>query len=139
MLINRDIVKICIITNQRIIDIDKRGLFKKEVSEVSLLKIGDVFYKINGLYQTLFRFGNIEITIKDGKYKIELKNIQQPYKIQHLILELSRKISKESSANDNSTTNELVNLIKKIRDELGPTKFDAIIRELSDKKIDQSL
>ncbi len=48
-----------IVTNERVIDIDQTGLFKREVNEMPLSNIEDVNYKQNGFWGTIFNYGNV--------------------------------------------------------------------------------
>jgi hypothetical protein len=48
-----------IVTSQRIIDIDQKGLFSREVNEMPLANIEDVSYKQDGFWATIFNFGNV--------------------------------------------------------------------------------
>lgn len=125
--------KIFIITNQRVIDIDQQRIFYREVSDIPLIKIQDVFYRIKGIIQTMTRTGNIEIMFNDNKTKIEIKNIPQPQKIQQLIIQLKNDFRGINSNLDNTTLSaeELVNLVKKIKAGLGEEKFKEIIKDIT--------
>ena len=48
-----------VVTTERVIDIDQRGLFNREVNEVSLEKIEDVSYKQKTFLSLLFNYGNV--------------------------------------------------------------------------------
>jgi uncharacterized membrane protein YdbT with pleckstrin-like domain len=80
-----------IITNQRVIDIDQRGFFDRIVSEAPYEKIQDVSYRVKGIFQTLFHYGNIQIQTAGMTMRLELKNIRQPGKINELITYLAKK------------------------------------------------
>jgi len=123
-----------IITNQRIIDIDQQGIFKKTVSDIPLAKIQDVYYQIKGIWQTLTRIGDINVILLDNKTKIEIKNIPKPHKTQQLILQLKADTFKEKLDSTNLSAQELVNLVKKIKAGLGEEKFNEIIKESGAEK-----
>lgn len=120
--------KIFIITSQRIIDIDQKGLFQKIVSNVYLTKIQDVYYQTRGIFQTLGKIGNIYIIITDSKTKIEIINISQPYRIQQLILQAKADTLKEKLDSTQLSAQELLNLVKKIKAGIGEEKFNEIIK-----------
>lgn len=80
-----------IITNQRVIDVDQRGFFDRIVSEAPYEKIQDVSYRVKGIFQTLFHYGNIQVQTAGTALRLELKNIYQPGKIQELITYLAKK------------------------------------------------
>ncbi len=81
-----------VVTNQRVIDIDQKGLFQRTVSEVPYYKIDDVSYNIKGLRQTMFRYGNVVVAIKGYRSSVTLRNVARPAMIQELILEVEREI-----------------------------------------------
>lgn len=50
-----------IVTSERVIDIDQKGLFNREVNQLSLDKVQDVTYKQNSFLSVVFNFGNVII------------------------------------------------------------------------------
>lgn len=52
---------IMIVTNKRIIDINQKGLFNREINELDLLHVEDVSAKVAGILGTVFDFGSVEI------------------------------------------------------------------------------
>jgi hypothetical protein len=52
-------LSIQIVTSDRIIDIDQRGIFNREVNEVMLENIEDVSYKQKTFFSLIFNFGNV--------------------------------------------------------------------------------
>ena len=81
-----------IITNKRVVDITQHGFFDRVVSEIPLEKVRDVSYRVKGLRQTLFGYGNVQVV--GESIKLELCNISGPQKIQGLIAGSNR--SKEN-------------------------------------------
>lgn len=130
--------QIFIITNQRIVDIDQKGLFQKTVSDISLTKVQDVFYKIKGVWQTLTRLGDVNIILDDKKTRIEIKNIRQPRKIQQLILQLKAETLKDKLEVTQLSAQELINLVKKIKAGIGEDKFKEIVGEEKNQEIEES-
>jgi len=130
--------QVFIITSQRIFDIDQKGIFKKTVSSVPLIKIQDVFYEVSGAGQTLTKTGNVSILITDGKTKIEVKNISEPQRIQQLILRLKEDTMQEKLETTELSAKELIELVKKIKAGIGEKKFEEIIN-LSEKDIEDEV
>lgn len=54
-------LSIQIVTSERIIDVDQRGLFNREVNTLSITNIEDVSYKKSGFWGTLLDFGNVVV------------------------------------------------------------------------------
>ena len=50
-----------IVTTERVIDVDQRGLFNREVNTLSISNIEDVNYKKSGFWGTLLNYGNVVV------------------------------------------------------------------------------
>jgi hypothetical protein len=61
-----------LVTTDRIIDIDQKGIFKREVNELAIGNIEDVTYKQNGFLPTLLGYG--EVIIKTSSIEIGSTN-----------------------------------------------------------------
>jgi len=122
-----------IITNQKIIDIDQKGIFQKVVSNIHLGKIHEVFYQIKGIGQTLTRTGNLYISLTNAKTKIEISNIAKPQRIQQLILDLKSEGSEKNHNLDQLSTQKLLTLLEKVKNEIGEDKFNEILTEEEEK------
>ena len=126
-----------IITNQRIIDIDQKGIFQKTVSDIPLAKTQDVFYKTKGIGQTLSRSGNVYIVLTDGKTQLEVRNVQRPRQIQQLIVQLKAEDSRKPIDSTRLSAAELGDLIKKIKAGIGEDKFNDILGYSKGDKIEK--
>lgn len=78
----------CIVTSERVVDIDQRGFFDRAVSELPHTKIQDVSYRVKGLFGTLFRVGTVTIQSIPGLPKIELRRMKHPMQIADLLNQL---------------------------------------------------
>lgn len=74
-----------IITTDRIVDVDQRGLFSRTVSEADYGKVQDVSYAIKGLLGTILRFGTIEIQTAGNTTNLELQDVRDPKELHHAI------------------------------------------------------
>lgn len=81
-----------IITNQRVISTYQKGLFRREVSELSLSRIQDLTVNVKGVLKTFFNFGHLEIrtagTFEGGQQDINIfifQDIPDPYRVQNLL------------------------------------------------------
>lgn len=77
----------CIITNQRIIDVDRQSLFEKQMSECPLSHIQDIRYKKKGILAMLFDLGTV-IVESAGRGRIELPYVPQPEQVKELIMKV---------------------------------------------------
>lgn len=79
---------VLILTNQRVIDVDQKGLFSRKVTEMSLSSVQDVSWKRHGFLQTIFRMGSINIQSAAATSSIEGTYVARPEKLQDLINDL---------------------------------------------------
>ncbi|MFZ6015927.1 MAG: PH domain-containing protein [Patescibacteria group bacterium] len=79
---------VLIITNLRIVDVDQRGLLSRKVTEAPFENIQDVSWKREGMAQTIFRMGSVEVQTAGASAKIEAHNIPYPQKVHELINDL---------------------------------------------------
>ena len=75
-----------IVTNQRIINIEQKGLFSRIVSEKDLGQMQDITSEVDGFWATLLNFGNVHIQTAGEKERFVFKQV--PF-----ASEVSRRIS----------------------------------------------
>ncbi|MBI4599111.1 PH domain-containing protein [Candidatus Uhrbacteria bacterium] len=78
----------CMITDQRLIDIEQRGFFDAIRSEVSHAEIAEVTCRVKGVAATTLRYGTLRIQTFGPGTDIELRRVRQPARFQDLIQEL---------------------------------------------------
>ncbi|MAF25873.1 hypothetical protein CL634_09910 [bacterium] len=93
-----------IVTNQRIVNIEQRGLFSREVSEQKLFRIQDVTAEVNGFFPTTLDYGTVFIQTAGEKARFNFKQIPEPYVVSKKIILLAEQDKKyhrimEASAN----------------------------------------
>ncbi|OGZ28101.1 MAG: hypothetical protein A2931_01410 [Candidatus Niyogibacteria bacterium RIFCSPLOWO2_01_FULL_45_48] len=81
---------IWIVTNERIIDVEQIGMFKREVSEFLLSRVQDITIEIPSFVATLLRYGNIRVQTA-GQQSFTAKDVPKPDKIKDIILAEARK------------------------------------------------
>lgn len=79
-----------IITTDRVIDIDQKSLFYREVSEFMLDRVEDVTVEIPGMIATFFRYGNIRIQTA-GEKPFTIREVSHIYEAKRIILENTRR------------------------------------------------
>lgn len=78
-----------ILTNDMIIDVTQSGFFDRKVSQLSLLRVQDVSSKINGLFPTLFSFGDVLVeTAGERVEQFLLYSVPNPQEFSSKVLEL---------------------------------------------------
>ena len=79
-----------LLTNERIIDFDFRGLLHKETSYAKLNQIQDISPKMIGFFGTFFHFGNIFIQTAAARPEFEFHYVPRPNEVAQEILEQVR-------------------------------------------------
>ena len=74
-----------IITTERLIDIEQRGLFSREIAEIPLRQIQDVTLEIHGVVETFLKFGTIKIQTA-GEREFLIRNVPHLYEAKEVIL-----------------------------------------------------
>ncbi len=120
-----------VITRDRIIDFDQKGLFNRVVSESSYGKIQDISFKIKGIWQTVFNYGDIEIQTAASQANLEIKDVAEPQKIQDLIVKIQQETAKPP---EDLSAQELVTMVTKIKKGLGEEKFQELVRSNTETK-----
>jgi uncharacterized membrane protein YdbT with pleckstrin-like domain len=115
-----------VITNQRIIDFDQRGLFNRVVSEATYDKIQDVSFSIKGVWQTLFHYGDLSIQTAGNQITLEISSIANPHRVQDRIVDLQNQAS-EPTEKDLSAV-ELLDMVTKIKQGIGEEAFSRLTR-----------
>ena len=83
-----------IVTDQRIVNIEQLGLFRRRVSEMEHSKIQDVTSKVKGVFPTLFKYGYVYIQTAGATERFVFKQIPNPVKIRNIIMQLQKKAIK---------------------------------------------
>lgn len=79
-----------IMTNQRLIQITQKGLFKRSMVAIGLDQVQMVNYEIDGLEETLLGFGTIVVQTFVGS--LTVRDVHHPAKIQKKMLHLLRDL-----------------------------------------------
>lgn len=67
-----------IVTNHRIIDIEQKGLFARDVATVRLEDVHDIKIESVGLAATFFKFGSISVQSSGAHTEFLLRNAKDP-------------------------------------------------------------
>ena len=84
-----------IITSERIIDIEQRSLFSREISEFLLSRVQDVTVEVPNFIATMMRYGNIVVQTA-GEKSFTIREIPHLEKAKEIILEQCRKINERN-------------------------------------------
>ncbi len=120
-----------IISNEGLIVYRRKGFFDQNIFKVDYRKIRNIDLSIKGFFQTIFRFGSLNINFNDTSESIFFSHVSRPLEIQALILKIQGAVQKEKEeiAIDDLSEIELIELARKIRDKLGHDIFNDIANE----------
>jgi len=85
-----------IVTNERIVDFDFRGILHKETAYANLSQIQDVTPKIIGFFGTYFHYGDVFIQTAAAKNEFDFHAVANPDDVARTILEEVRREEGES-------------------------------------------
>jgi hypothetical protein len=93
-----------IVTNERIIDIEQKGLFKRDITEFKLNKVQDVSFEIKGIIPTLLVYGNLRITTAGFDRNCIFWTVPNPQQIKNTILKAYDEYAAMEKAEAKTTT-----------------------------------
>jgi len=86
---------IWVLTNQRVISIEQRRLFDRQVLSCNLDKVQSVTTTAAGTLPTFFHYGNVEIKTADETSRLAFEQIPDPQPIQDKILQAHQEYIKK--------------------------------------------
>ncbi len=78
-----------IVTNDRLLDMEQKGLFHRTISEVDLYQIQDASSEVHGVFPSIFHYGNIILQTAATVPKFTFKNVSNPDQLREEILHLT--------------------------------------------------
>ena len=80
------------ITNQRIIDIDQKGIFHREISNLRFDRIQDVTVEVRGVIATFLKFGDLRVqTAAEDSKDYVMHTASNPENVRKIIFEMHNK------------------------------------------------
>ncbi len=92
---------IYILTNERIVDFDFRGVLNKEIAFATLDHIEDISPKTRGFFGTLFNFGDVFVQTAGTTPEFNFRRVPNPDLVAQKILEQVRGEEEEASGDAN--------------------------------------
>ncbi|MFA5831714.1 MAG: PH domain-containing protein [Candidatus Paceibacterota bacterium] len=86
---------VLIVTDHRIINVEQKALFSREIASLHLDKIQDVTIDINGVLATFLIFGDLRIQTAGEVEEFVIRNVKDPTTIKNVILEQHEKAMKK--------------------------------------------
>jgi len=74
-----------LLTNKRVVDIEQKGMFSREVSTLRLDRIQDITVGVHGLIQTFLNFGEIHVQTAGQEREFVVRGLKNPHKLKNAI------------------------------------------------------
>lgn len=87
----------CVLTTQRVVHVDQRGLLERKVTFAPLQAIQDVAFRTSGMMGALFHVGTVRVTFRGIIPPMHFASMVRPQGLHDLISEL-RALSLESGS-----------------------------------------
>ncbi len=81
-----------IITDQRIINSEQKGLFNRKISELNSNRIQDVSTHTNGIIETVLKFGNITVQSASSEIHFIFYQIPKPERVKEVIMKIATSL-----------------------------------------------
>lgn len=82
---------IWIMTSERIVNVEQKGLFSRQVSELKYRMIQDVSTDVHGFFPTLFNFGDITVQTAAEQSRFKFRSVGNPYQLKAEIVAQQKK------------------------------------------------
>ena len=92
-----------IVTSERVVNIEQKGLFSREVSEQKLHRIQDVTSQLKGFFSTMLDFGTVFVQTAGEKPRFIFKQIPRPQRVAKKIIKIieqHKKVNKIMEGRD---------------------------------------
>lgn len=127
-----------IVTNERIVDIEQSGFFRRKISELHLHQIQDVNAQVKGAFATMLHYGDIHIQTAGERENFIFKAVPNPYRISKIIVDLHEAVLEAGLAREGGQIAEKIEekeegKLPKILDtyEKPPLNFDSSTAKLA--------
>jgi len=77
-----------IVSNERIINIEQKGLFTRTASELHLSAVEDATSEVKGIIHTFLDYGNVHIQTAGERTRFIFKNVPHPERVKETIIRL---------------------------------------------------
>jgi len=83
-----------LVTTDRIVNIEQKGLFARTISEQKIYRIQDVTSELKGFFSTILNYGTVYIQTAGEKERFIFKQIPAPYEVARKITRIVEKNKK---------------------------------------------
>lgn len=82
-----------IVTDRRIIDSTQHGFFNRTISELHMTRIQDISVHVDGLIQSVFRFGDLRVQTAGTEENFKFIQVPRPEEVKNQIMQMSHSVN----------------------------------------------
>lgn len=86
---------VLVVTTKRLIDIEQKGLFARDLAEIHLNHIEDIRVEVSGLIPSYFNYGDLHVQSAAESREFSLKNIHDPHRVKDIIFRQHDIVARE--------------------------------------------
>lgn len=90
---------IWIITTERIINIEQKGMFTRSVSELRFSRIQDITTEVMGFLPTVINYGDVKVQTAGEESEFIFRTVSDPYHVKNIIMNLQKKDETDKEGN----------------------------------------
>lgn len=75
-----------VVTDSRVIDVEQKGFFHREIATLQVEQIQDVTVEIKGIFSTILNFGTIRVQTAAASREFTIRGIPNPKRVKEIIL-----------------------------------------------------
>jgi uncharacterized membrane protein YdbT with pleckstrin-like domain len=84
-----------IVTNERIVNIEQKGLFNRRISELRFSRVQDVTAAVDGLIPTVLNFGDVYVQTAAEEERFVFRQVGDPFAVKDMVMRLAREGSRD--------------------------------------------
>ena len=84
-----------IITNERIVNIEQKGLFNRHISELRFSRVQDVTASVDGLVPTMLNFGDVYVQTASEEDHFIFRQVGDPFAVKNEVMRLARQATRD--------------------------------------------
>lgn len=116
-----------VMTHERVVDLDQRGLFHRTVSDATYARIQDVSFTVKGVRQTLFHYGTLSIETAGSATRIVVPGIGHPEEVHDRIMRMVAQSGRKSEPEESADDADVLDLAHALKEELDPDDLRGLI------------
>ncbi|MCC7357380.1 PH domain-containing protein [Candidatus Uhrbacteria bacterium] len=91
---------VLLMTTHRLVDVDQKGLFTRNVTEAQMQNIQDVSWSKKGIWETIFRMGSVSIQTAGASSNIEAIKVSEPQRLAEFLNDIRHQTAPKKTVID---------------------------------------